>query len=138
MTTIFIRILALLLATMIHNVKALATMSTIRGRMGVSLLHMSSSDASVKTWLLDYKYVEGILEKRAPYREGHLKLIKEMNEKGQCVAAGPFDPPTGAQFIFKGASTADAERFVKEDPYVLAGLVAGHSIKQWNVVVGEV
>ena len=67
MTTIFIRILALLLATMIHNVKALATMSTIRGRMGVSLLHMSSSDASVKTWLLDYKYVEGILEKRAPY-----------------------------------------------------------------------
>ena len=40
-----------------------------------------------------------------------------------------------ALFVF---TTKDAaEKFVTEDPYVSNGIVVGHSISEWTVVVGD-
>eukprot|EP00529_Nitzschia_sp_RCC80_P036521 CAMPEP_0113466054 /NCGR_PEP_ID=MMETSP0014_2-20120614/14066_1 /TAXON_ID=2857 /ORGANISM="Nitzschia sp." /LENGTH=189 /DNA_ID=CAMNT_0000358249 /DNA_START=40 /DNA_END=609 /DNA_ORIENTATION=- /assembly_acc=CAM_ASM_000159 len=89
-------------------------------------------------FLLRYDYVEDVLEKRGPYRQGHLDLAQKLIDDGLCLSGGPtgqvdMDVPTGALFIF---TTADAaEQFVQGDPYVSNGIVTGHSIEQWNVVV---
>ena len=40
-------------------------------------------------FLLSYEYVPDVLEKRGPFREGHLGLAKEMIEEGSCVSGGP-------------------------------------------------
>lgn len=40
-----------------------------------------------------------------------------------------------ALFIF--TSKEAAEKFVAEDPYVSSGIVTGHKIAEWNVVVGS-
>mmetsp|Transcript_30763 Transcript_30763/g.63384 ORF Transcript_30763/g.63384 Transcript_30763/m.63384 type:complete len:156 (+) Transcript_30763:96-563(+) len=91
-------------------------------------------------FLLSYEYIPDVLEKRGPYREGHLGLAKDMIEKGTCVSGGPTlspgeDIPNGALFVF---TTKDAaEKFVAEDPYVSGGIVTGHSIDEWSVVVGS-
>ncbi|KAL7526488.1 hypothetical protein ACHAXR_001513 [Thalassiosira sp. AJA248-18] len=90
-------------------------------------------------YLLSYDYIPDVLEKRGPYREGHIGLAKEMIEEGTCVSGGPSSVPregvpNGALFIF---TTEDAaEKFVAEDPYVANGIVTGHSIAEWTVVVG--
>lgn len=82
-----------------------------------------------------------MLEKRTPYREGHLNLAKELISQGKCESGGPtMQPgaqiPSGALFIF--SDLASAEFFVKKDPYVENGIVTGHSIEEWNVVVQKV
>ncbi|KAL3804402.1 hypothetical protein HJC23_011330 [Cyclotella cryptica] len=91
-------------------------------------------------YLLSYEYVPDVLEKRGPHREGHIGLAKDMIQEGLCVSGGPsFTPgdsvPSGALFIF--TSKEAAEKFVAEDPYVSNGIVTGHEIAEWSVVVGS-
>ncbi len=86
---------------------------------------------------LFYDYVPDVLTKRTPFRNDHLALIKEFHGAGKLVFAGAFDPATdGALIVFKGDSAEVAESFVKRDPYVKNGVVTGHRIKPWTVVVG--
>lgn len=60
----------------------------------------STPPPASSAFLLEYNYVEGILDKRAPHRAGHLALLTDLKEKGLLKAAGAYDPPTGATFIF--------------------------------------
>jgi len=84
--------------------------------------------------LLHYEYVPDIVERRAPHREAHLALAGRWKEDGQLVMAGAVgDPPSGALFVLREG--ADAEAFVREDPYVAAELVTAWRVEPWNVVV---
>ena len=47
------------------------------------------STAPPTRYLLNYEYIPDVLEKRGPYREGHIGLAKEMIESGTCVSGGP-------------------------------------------------
>lgn len=87
--------------------------------------------------LLTYDYVDDILERRGPYREEHLAGAAREVELGRLLTAGAVgDPPSGALFVW-AAGTEDAiAAFVAADPYVTAGLVTGHDVRPWNVVVG--
>ncbi len=86
---------------------------------------------------LFYDYVPDVLQKRTPHRESHLALAREWLAAGKIVLAGAFDPPTeGALFVFKADSAAEVEAFVAKDPYVKNGVVTGHRVRPWNVVIG--
>ncbi len=107
-----------------------------------SSAHYYSSSATAlqasTQYLLQYDYIPDVLEKRGPYREGHLGLAKQLIEEGKCLSGGPtsdvgMEVPTGALFIF--TDEASAKAFVDADPYVSNGIVTGHSIQQWTVVV---
>jgi hypothetical protein len=87
---------------------------------------------------LFYDYVPDVLERRAPHRAEHLALAREYQAAGKLLLAGAFDPATeGALFVWKVDSRADVEAFVARDPYVKNGVVTGHRIRPWNVVVGS-
>jgi uncharacterized protein YciI len=89
-------------------------------------------------YLLLYDYVENAVEKRAPYREEHLRLAKEAKGRGELVMAGAFaDPVDGAAFVFQADDASVPEAFVKADPYVANGIVTGWRIRPWTVVVHE-
>ena len=89
-------------------------------------------------FLLLYDYVENIVERRAPYREAHLAMVREYVERGELVLGGAFaDPADGAAIVFKVENKAKLEDFVKNDPYVVNGLVTGWRIREWTVVVGS-
>ena len=56
-------------------------------------------------YLLNYEYIPDVLEKRGPYREGHIGLAKEMIESGTCVSGGPSlipgeSVPNGGEYTF--------------------------------------
>mmetsp|Transcript_15095 Transcript_15095/g.26913 ORF Transcript_15095/g.26913 Transcript_15095/m.26913 type:complete len:113 (+) Transcript_15095:54-392(+) len=93
-----------------------------------------ASRARGKHYLLQYDYVEGILEKRAPHREGHLALAKEYFDKGQIHMGGAYGDLTGATLVFKCDNDEPLKDFMERDPYFQNGLVSGHRIKEWTVV----
>jgi uncharacterized protein YciI len=88
-------------------------------------------------FVLTYDYVPDVLERRGPHRDAHLALARELHAQGKLLLAGAFDPPTdGALFVFKVDSAAEVEAFVARDPYVKNGVVTGHRVRPWNVVIG--
>ncbi len=89
-------------------------------------------------YLLLYDYVDNAVERRAPYREAHLRLARGAHERGELVMAGAFaDPVDGAAFVFQGDDASAVESFVQSDPYVAHGIVTGWRIRPWTVVVHE-
>jgi uncharacterized protein len=86
--------------------------------------------------VLFYDYVEDVLERRGPYRDDHLALLKRWKDDGRLVAAGTLGkPPTGAMFVFLVEDPADIDAYVAADPYVAGGIVRGHRVVPWTVVV---
>lgn len=86
-------------------------------------------------YILFYETVQDYVDKRQAYRDIHLRLAREAQERGELVLAGAFDPPDGAALVFRGESPADAEAFAEADPYVRKGLVTRWYVKKWSVVV---
>ena len=88
-------------------------------------------------YILFYKTVDDYVEKRVPFREEHLKAIKEAHTKGDLLMAGALAEPADAGvFVFKGETPEIAEDFAKNDPYVLNDLITEWEVRPWNVVVG--
>lgn len=86
--------------------------------------------------ILFYDYVADVIERRGPFREGHLAQARSYKEAGTLVSAGALgSPPSGAMFVFLVDDPAEIDAFVAADPYVENGLVTGHRIVPWNVVV---
>jgi hypothetical protein len=89
-------------------------------------------------FLLFYDYIENTVERRAPYREAHLALVREYVDRGELVLGGAFaDPVDGAAIAFKVEDKATIEEFVAKDPYVVNGIVTEWRIREWTVVVGS-
>jgi uncharacterized protein YciI len=86
--------------------------------------------------VLVYEYVPDMAERRAPHREAHLALIGRWFDEGRIVmAGGTGDPVSGGLIVFRVSGPAEVEEFVAADPYGAAGLVVGHRVMPWTVVV---
>ena len=59
----------------------------------------------------------------------HKLIADKYIERGDVIGIGPF-ADGGNMGIFK--SRAAAEQFVKEDPFILEGLVKSYEIRDWN------
>ena len=81
--------------------------------------------------ILFYEYVSDVVERRAPFREGHLGLINRWHDEGRIVMAGGIGDPVHAGMIVLRADDpqAAAEAFVAEDPYQPAGLVTSWRVE---------
>jgi uncharacterized protein len=89
-------------------------------------------------YLLIYELCSDYLERRAQFRDAHLKLAWEASERGDIVIAGALDSPADrAVLLFSGDSPEVAEAFARQDPYVTNGLVDRWEVRKWNTVVGE-
>jgi uncharacterized protein len=58
----------------------------------------------------------------------HKQVVDKYVERGDVIGIGPF-AGGGNMAIFK--SRAAAEEFVKEDPFILEGLVKSFVIRDW-------
>ena len=88
-------------------------------------------------YLLFYDYVENAVERRAPFREEHLRLAGEAVGRGELLMGGAFaDPVDGAALLFRTDDPSVVDAFVRGDPYVRGGVVTRWRIRPWTVVVG--
>ena len=86
---------------------------------------------------LVYDVVANFVERRAPFREAHLQLVRDAHARGLLQFAGPLgDPPDGALLVFRADSAAAVDDFARADPYVTEGLVTAWRVRPWNIVIG--
>lgn len=89
-------------------------------------------------YILLYDVIDDYVNKRAPYRDEHLRIANEAVEKGQLILGGAFaNPVDGAALVFKTNDRSVVEDFVKNDPYVQNGLITDWKIREWTVVIGS-
>lgn len=89
-------------------------------------------------YVLLYDVVDNFVERRAPFRAGHLALAREAHRRGELLLAGALsDPADRAVIVFRVADRSIVEQFARHDPYVVNGLVARWEVRPWNVVIGD-
>ena len=89
-------------------------------------------------YLLIYDLCDDYLERRANWRDEHLKLARAAAACGELRLGGALvEPADHAVLLFEGDSPAAAEAFAKADPYVREGLVTRWRVRPWMTVVGE-
>lgn len=92
----------------------------------------------MKYFTLIYYVIDNFVAQRAPFREEHLRLAQEANQRGQLILAGALgDPADRALLIFYGPDSSAAQAFAQNDPYVLNGLVTRWEVQPWAVVIGN-
>ncbi|MFC5458411.1 YciI-like protein [Massilia niabensis] len=90
-------------------------------------------------FLLTYDLAPDYLERRAEFRNEHLKLAWEAQERGEMVLAGALDDPADrALLLFNCDSAETPQLFAAKDPYVTNGLVRAFHVRRWNTTVGDI
>jgi uncharacterized protein len=91
----------------------------------------------MKHFLLFYTFADRYLERRPQFRESHLAFAWDAHKRGELLLAGAVaDPVDSGLLIFKAESRDIVERFARNDPYVLNGLVTVWRVREWLTVVG--
>ena len=86
----------------------------------------------------------GSLDKRLAARPAHLERLKELQDAGRLVLAGPcpaIDAPdpgpagfAGSLIVAEFASLAEAEAWAAADPYVVEGVFADTTVRPFRKV----
>lgn len=89
--------------------------------------------------------VEDSLEKRLAARPAHIERLKQLNEEGRLLIAGPHpaidseDPGeagfTGSLVVAEFNSLSDAQAWADQDPYIEAGVYAKVVVKPYKKVL---
>eukprot|EP00793_Prasinoderma_coloniale_P002482 PRCOL_00001964-RA len=96
--------------------------------------------------MVDYTYLsvaDGLLEKRAPHREGHLAAAERASAAGHLLLGGASldaahdDAKAYLAFRVPSGKRAIVDAFVASDPYVRNGIVTHHAVREWSVIVGS-
>ena len=89
-------------------------------------------------YALIYETMDDYVARRSEFREMHLRIAREVRERGELILAGAFDDPVDrALLVFRVNDKAIVEEFARKDPYVLNGLVKKWEVRPWRVVVGQ-
>lgn len=89
-------------------------------------------------YLLTYDLATDYLERRGEFRDAHLQLAWEAQERGELILAGALaEPADHAVLVFDCTTPEPVQLFAAKDPYVINGLVRAFHVRQWNTVVGE-
>ena len=92
----------------------------------------------MKYFILFYDYVDGMLEKRGPYRPAHLDYLKTLLDAKKLIVSGPLvDPVDGAALVFQVGSAAEMESIAQNDPFMAAGLIKAWRAREWDVAMGK-
>jgi uncharacterized protein len=89
-------------------------------------------------YALIYETVDDYVARRAEFRDLHLRMAREVRERGDLILAGAFDDPVDrALLVFRVDDKSKVEEFARKDPYVVNGLVKKWEVRSWKVVVGQ-
>ena len=85
-----------------------------------------------------YDLVDDYMARRGEFRDEHLRLARAAHARGELLLAGAFaEPPDEALLIFRAEDSGVPEMFVRDDPYVVRGLVKSWKLRPWTVVIGN-
>jgi uncharacterized protein YciI len=82
-----------------------------------------------------YESADDVATKAPPHFPAHKARLDEFHARGDLLMVGTFGDPQaeGSMAIF--ASREAAEEFVRDDPFVVNGVVARYEIRDWDEVL---
>jgi uncharacterized protein YciI len=80
-----------------------------------------------------YESGDDIRAKAPIHFPAHRARWQAFRDRGELLMIGTFSDLSGAMGIFTSREAAVA--FVKEDPFVLQGVVRGYQIREWNEAI---
>jgi len=89
-------------------------------------------------YIVNYKLHQQYVERRTPHRPAHFKLLKEYIATGELLMGGACDDQRDAIIIFRVEDIARIHDFIEADPYIIHEVAVSYTIRQWNMVTGEV
>jgi uncharacterized protein YciI len=60
----------------------------------------------------------------------HKAVVETFVARGEVIGIGPFTDNGGNLAIFRSREAAEA--FVKQDPFILEGLIKSYDIREWG------
>jgi uncharacterized protein len=84
-----------------------------------------------------YESADDVASKAPPVFPAHAVRLREFRDRGTLLMVGTFGDPQaeGSMAIF--STREAAEEFVKDDPFVLEGVVRKWTIREWNESLAE-
>jgi uncharacterized protein len=93
--------------------------------------------AELGTFVVTYRYVTDMENRRTPHREEHLRWLEELADQGLVLLAGALqDPVDSAVLVVRAADLYQARRLVIDDPYAKANLITEVVTRPIGLVVG--
>jgi uncharacterized protein len=85
-------------------------------------------------YLLFYEPEDDVLEKAPAHFPAHSARLDGFHADGTLLMVGTFaDPTEGSMSIFTTREAAEA--FVRQDPFVLNGVIRDWRIREWDEVL---
>lgn len=75
---------------------------------------------------------EDYLERRAPHRQAHLERAVGLRAQGRLIGGGPAPDGRTADIFYRVAQSPDVVRFIEEDPYFVAKVWTGYSLRTFS------
>ncbi len=76
-------------------------------------------------------YCDNALEKRTPFRDGHLARLQQLKQSGTLVTLGPTEGSTHVFGIFEAESLEAVDGLVKSDVYWREGIWTAVQVYPW-------
>lgn len=77
-------------------------------------------------------------ERRLQVRPTHREYLQTLLDAGKLHESGPYTDDSGALLIYDAVDEAEVKELLTNDPYTAGGVIAGATIKEWNVVFSRV
>jgi uncharacterized protein len=81
-------------------------------------------------------YCEGVVERRAPFRDTHLAGLKQQQADGVLITLGPTADLTQVFGIYEAADEATVRSLIEADPYWVNGIWTAYEVKAWIQAIG--
>ena len=76
-------------------------------------------------------YCENALEKRAPFREAHLRRLATLQQQGILITLGPTEGSSHVFGIFEEASLDAVRKLLEQDVYWKEGIWTALEVYPW-------
>jgi uncharacterized protein YciI len=86
--------------------------------------------AAIIEYLSDREKVESV-------RPAHRQYLRQLHAAGRLAATGPFTDGSGALIVYEAADAAEAEQFLKGDPFHAHGIFVSYVLRPWNPVIAN-
>jgi len=85
---------------------------------------------------VEYVYAADSAASCDEHRPAHRAWLGGLAEGGQLLTSGPYGDGAGALLIFKVQDEAQLNELLKQDPFAIAGTIAGIRTTVWTPVIG--
>jgi uncharacterized protein YciI len=91
----------------------------------------------MSVYAVEYVYAPEEAAVRDEHRPAHRAWLANLVESGNVLTSGPFADGAGALLIFQAEDQAALNQLLAQDPFSIAGGIAGAKITEWSPVIGH-